>query len=183
MDPTTLVLVSGSLLAVALVAIGHAGWRRARARRDAATLEEKRRRGLDLARSLHPIIDPDICIGSLSCLKACPEGDILGVVDGAARLVHADHCIGHGRCAAECPVGAIRLVFGSAERGVDLPEVNEVFESSRPGVHVVGELGGMGLIKNAIVQGLQVAEHIAGVSRATRAQVARRFGLRRTCQA
>jgi thioredoxin reductase/Pyruvate/2-oxoacid:ferredoxin oxidoreductase delta subunit len=164
MDATTLAVVSGSLLAVALVAIGHVGRRRARARRDAAVLEEKRRRGQHLARSLHPVIDPDICIGSLSCLKACPEGDILGVVDGAARLVHADHCIGHGRCAAECPVGAIRLVFGSAERGVDLPEVSEVFESSRPGVHVVGELGGMGLIKNAIVQGLQVAEYLAGAT-------------------
>jgi thioredoxin reductase/Pyruvate/2-oxoacid:ferredoxin oxidoreductase delta subunit len=162
MDPTTFVLVLGSLLAMALVAAVQVGRRWARSRRDALMLAEKRRRGLHLARSLHPVIDPDICIGSLSCLKACPEGDILGVVDGAARLVHADHCIGHGRCAAECPVGAIRLVFGSAERGVDLPEVNEVFESSRPGVHVVGELGGMGLIKNAIVQGLQLAEHLAG---------------------
>lgn len=109
------------------------------------------------------MIDPDVCIGSLSCLGACHEGDILGVVGGSVRLVHADHCVGHGRCAAECPVGAIRLVFGSAERGVDLPEVSSVFESSRPGLHIVGELGGMGLIKNAISQGLQVAEHLAEV--------------------
>jgi thioredoxin reductase len=57
-------------------------------------------------------------------------------------------------------VGAIRLVFGTAERGVDLPEVDEFFESSRAGVHVVGELGGMGLIKNAITQGLQAAERL-----------------------
>ena len=49
------------------------------------------------------------------------------------------------------------LVFGTSERGVDLPEVDEFFESSRPGVHIVGELGGMGLIKNAITQGVQVA--------------------------
>jgi thioredoxin reductase/Pyruvate/2-oxoacid:ferredoxin oxidoreductase delta subunit len=156
-------VIAGAIVVVALVAaLSHLVRRRRRARRDAAVLEEKRRLGQHLARSLHPVIDPDICIGSLSCLKACPEGDILGVVGSAARLVHADHCIGHGRCAAECPVGAIKLVFGSAERGVDLPEVNEVFESSRRGVHVVGELGGMGLIKNAITQGLQVAEHLAG---------------------
>jgi thioredoxin reductase/Pyruvate/2-oxoacid:ferredoxin oxidoreductase delta subunit len=161
MDRLTSLIAGGSLALVLLAALVHLVRRRRRARRDAAVLEEKRRLGQHLARSLHPVIDPDICIGSLSCLRACPEGDILGVVDGAARLVHADHCIGHGRCAAECPVGAIRLVFGSAERGVDLPEVNEVFESSRPGVHVVGELGGMGLIKNAIIQGLQVAEHLA----------------------
>src|SRR5207253_2799453 len=38
---------------------------------------------------------------------------------------------------------------------------DEYFESSRPGVHIVGELGGMGLIKNAVTQGLQVAERLA----------------------
>jgi thioredoxin reductase/Pyruvate/2-oxoacid:ferredoxin oxidoreductase delta subunit len=163
MDLATVWIVSGSIASAGLLAGGHLTRRRLRQRRDEAVLQEKAARGTNLARSLHPVIDPNICIGSLSCLKACPEGDILGVVDGAARLVHGDHCIGHGRCAAECPVGAIKLVFGSAERGVDLPEVDEFFESSRPGVHVVGELGGMGLIKNAIGQGLQVAERLAGV--------------------
>jgi thioredoxin reductase/Pyruvate/2-oxoacid:ferredoxin oxidoreductase delta subunit len=163
MDQATLWLSTGAVAFVALVGGWHASRRWKRQRRDSAAWEAKRRAGQHHARSLHPVIDTDICIGSLSCLKACPEGDILGIVDGAARLVHADHCIGHGRCAAECPVNAIRLVFGSAERGVDLPEVSEVFESSRPGVHVVGELGGMGLIKNAIAQGLQAAEHLASV--------------------
>ncbi|BDG05978.1 NAD(P)-binding domain-containing protein [Anaeromyxobacter oryzae] len=163
MDFASLWIVSGSFACVGLLAGGHLGRRWLRQRRDRAALDEKAGRGEHLARSLHPVIDPNVCIGSLSCLKACPEGDILGVVDGAASLVHADHCIGHGRCAAECPVGAIRLVFGTAERGVDLPEVDGHFESSRPGVHVVGELGGMGLIKNAIGQGLQVAERIAEI--------------------
>ena len=62
-------------------------------------------------------------------------------------------------------MGAIRLVFGTAERGVDLPEVDEFFESSRAGVHVVGELGGMGLIKNAITQGAQAAERLGDLLR------------------
>jgi thioredoxin reductase/NAD-dependent dihydropyrimidine dehydrogenase PreA subunit len=134
--------------------------RRWRQRRDTAAWERNVEKRLHEPASLHPVIDTDVCIGSLSCIRACPEGDILGVVGGAARLVHAANCIGHGRCAAECPVGAIRLVFGTSERGVDLPEVDEFFESSRPGVHVVGELGGMGLIRNAVTQGLQVAEHL-----------------------
>jgi thioredoxin reductase/Pyruvate/2-oxoacid:ferredoxin oxidoreductase delta subunit len=154
------------LAAVSLVGLfagGHLALRRRRQSRDQAALAAKTAARAHVARSLHPVIDPDVCMGSLSCLKACPEGDILGVVNGAAHLVHADHCIGHGRCAAECPVGAIRLVFGSAERGVDLPEVDEWFESSRRGVHVVGELGGMGLIRNAIVQGLEVAERLAAI--------------------
>jgi len=132
-----------------------------RSRADTRAFEESLARRLDTPRSLHPIIDPDICIGSLSCLKACPEGDILGIVGGSAMLVHAEHCIGHGQCAAECPVGAITLVFGTAQRGVDLPEVNEFFESSRRGVHVVGELGGMGLVKNAMRQGLECMEYLA----------------------
>ncbi len=158
---TGFLLVSTAIGVAVVAGVFHLVRRAIRQRRDEAVLREKIAKQQHLARSLHPIIDPDVCIGSLSCLKACPEGDILGIIDGTARLVHADHCIGHGRCAAECPVGAIRLVFGDAERGIDLPEVDQYFESSRPGVHVVGELGGMGLIKNAVMQGLQAAERIA----------------------
>jgi thioredoxin reductase/ferredoxin len=158
-----LLIVACALGAAILAGIVHAVSRALRGRRDSAALQAKIEKNQHLPRSLHPVVDPDVCIGSLSCLKACPEGDILGIVDHAARLVHADHCIGHGRCAAECPVGAIRLVFGTAERGVDLPEVDQYFESSRPGVHIVGELGGMGLIRNAVTQGLQVAERLAEV--------------------
>jgi thioredoxin reductase/Pyruvate/2-oxoacid:ferredoxin oxidoreductase delta subunit len=158
-----LLIVAGSVAVALAAGVALVVNRVARARRDSAALQATIERKRGLPRSLHPVVDPDVCIGSLSCLKACPEGDILGIVDHAARLIHADHCIGHGRCAAECPVGAIRLVFGTAERGVDLPEVDEFFESSRPGVHIVGELGGMGLIKNAVTQGLQVAERLAEV--------------------
>ena len=115
---------------------------------------------LNVPNSLHPVIDPDICIGSGSCITACPEGKILGLVNGIATLLNGSKCIGHGKCAVECPVDAIRLVFGTEERGVDLPEVDEYFETARPGVHIVGELAGMGLIKNALRQGLQVAARL-----------------------
>ena len=145
----------GSLV-LAQVALRHR-----RQRRDEQALASNLRRGAHLPVSLHPVIDTERCIGSLACLRACPEGDILGIIDGAARLVHAENCVGHGRCAASCPVGAIKLVFGTATRGVDLPEVDERFESSRRGVHVVGELGGMGLIRNAIEQGAQCAAYLA----------------------
>ena len=129
-------------------------------RRARATLDEAVRAELHLPQSLHPVIDPDVCIGSGSCIQACPEGQILGLINGVATLVNASSCIGHGRCAAECPVSAIKLVFGSAERGVDLPEIDGSFETSRRGVYIVGELGGMGLIKNALTQGLQVAARV-----------------------
>jgi dihydropyrimidine dehydrogenase (NAD+) subunit PreT len=154
-------LVAGALILI--LSLVHLARRSARERASRAALDKAVADRRHLPVSLHPVIDPEICIGSLACLKSCPEGDILGVIDGKARLVQADRCIGHGRCAAECPVGAIQLVMGTAERGVDLPEVDEFFESSRPGVHVVGELGGMGLIKNAVTQGLQVSDRLAEV--------------------
>ena len=160
MDPISSAIAAVSVLLFLVIAVSHTVNRRRRMSRDAVVLQEKLEKNLHIPRSLHPIIDTEICIGSLSCLKACPEGDILGIQKGTAVLVHADHCIGHGRCAAECPVSAIKLVMGTLERGVDLPEVDESFESSRPGVYVVGELGGMGLLRNAIRQGLHAVKRI-----------------------
>jgi thioredoxin reductase/Pyruvate/2-oxoacid:ferredoxin oxidoreductase delta subunit len=134
--------------------------RRRRATTGRAKLEQAVFTHQHIPPSLYPVINPDICISSFSCLNACPEGDILNIMDGRPHLVQPSHCIGHGKCAVECPVDAIRLVFGTSERGVDLPEVDEFFESSRPGVHIIGELGGMGLIRNAMTQGIQLARHL-----------------------
>jgi thioredoxin reductase/ferredoxin len=145
------------------LAAAYAVHRWLRGHADTAALAEAQRTGSDQPKSLYPVVDPDLCIGSLACLRACPEGDVFGLVDGVAALIRGNECIGHGRCAAECPVSAITLVFGTAKRGIDLPEVDEHFECSRPGVHVIGELSGMGLIKNAMRQGLQVADHLAQV--------------------
>lgn len=114
--------------------------------------------------SLHPIIDPAICVGCGSCVRACPEQPehtVLGLINGKASLISAGDCIGHGACRAACPVGAISLVFGSEKRGVDIPTLSPEFESSVPGIFIAGELGGMGLIRNALEQGRRAVEHIA----------------------
>ncbi len=111
--------------------------------------------------TLHPYINPAICIGSAACVAACPEGDILGLLEGRARLEHPGHCIGHGACAANCPVEAISLVFGSLKRGVDIPDVSPQYESSVSGIYMAGELAGMGLIRNAVEQATQAVGFIA----------------------
>lgn len=111
--------------------------------------------------SLHPVIDPMKCMGSGACVTACPEGKILALHDGHAHLVSPEACIGHGACARECPVGAISLVFGTSERGVDIPHVSPSFETNVKGVFIAGELGGMGLIRNAVAQGVQAMQQIA----------------------
>ncbi len=56
---------------------------------------------------------------------------------------------------------AIQLVFGTAKRGVELPRIKQNFETNVPGLFIVGELGGMGLIRNAFEQGRQCIEAIA----------------------
>lgn len=103
--------------------------------------------------SLHPFIDLKSCIGSGACITACPEKDILGIVDGVATVINTSNCIGHGACFHACPVEAISLRIGSETRGVDLPHVSEDYETNIKGMYIAGELGGMGLIKNSVEQG------------------------------
>ena len=110
--------------------------------------------------SLHPVVNPDTCIGSAACIAACPENDILGLVDGKAKTINASRCVGHGACFHACPVEAISLVIGTEKRGVELPHVGEDFQTNVPGVYIAGELGGMGLIKNAVEQGKQAVDNI-----------------------
>jgi len=138
-------------------------WRRRHRRhvRSSAALESAKAAGLTEPASLHPVIDERHCIGCASCAKACPEGDVIGIINGKAALVNATHCIGHGACKRACPVDAIDLVFGTAKRGLDIPFVSETFETNVPGLFIAGELGGMGLIRNAIGQGRQAMDSLA----------------------
>jgi thioredoxin reductase (NADPH) len=149
---------------LALIWLGYVLRRRAQHRASAATLEESVEAGLTEAASLHPVINANRCIGCGSCVAACPEmpaHQVLGMVRRKAQLVSPADCIGHGACRAACPVDAITLVFGSEKRGIDIPNVQPNFETNVPGIFIAGELGGMGLIRNAIEQGRQAMENIA----------------------
>jgi thioredoxin reductase (NADPH) len=110
--------------------------------------------------SLHPVVNHEICIGSGACIQACPEKDILGLINGQAHTVNASRCVGHGACFHACPVQAITLCIGTEKRGVELPHVSPEFESNIPGLFIAGELGGMGLIKNAVEQGKQAVGYL-----------------------
>jgi thioredoxin reductase/NAD-dependent dihydropyrimidine dehydrogenase PreA subunit len=120
-------------------------------------LTESIEQGLTEPPSLHPVVDLNICMGSSACVKACPE-KAMGIISGKGVLINPTHCIGHGVCAPACPVGAIKLVFGTAKRGIDIPEVKPNFESNVDGIFIAGELGGMGLIRKAAEQGRQAME-------------------------
>jgi len=124
--------------------------------------------GLTEPASLHPVIDPAKCIGCGSCMRACHEGDILGLIRGKATLVEPANCIGHGACKEVCPADAITLVFGTARRGVDIPNVSPYFETNVPGIYIAGELGGMGLVRNAVEQGRKAIEAISKIDKSGR---------------
>jgi len=123
--------------------------------------------GLQAAVSAHPHINAVACIGCGGCVDACPEGDVLGVIDGKAVLVHGSKCVGHGLCADACPVGAIVMMMAAPGRSAELPILNEQLETNVRNLFIVGELGGLGLIKNAITQGKKVVETIAARPRSS----------------
>ncbi len=124
-------------------------------------VEVAKKEGLFEPVSLYPFIDLNTCIGSGACITACPEKDILGIVDGIATVINTSNCIGHGACFHDCPVEAITLRIGTEKRGVDLPHVSEEYETNIEGMYIAGELGGMGLIKNSVEQGQQAMKSIA----------------------
>jgi thioredoxin reductase/Pyruvate/2-oxoacid:ferredoxin oxidoreductase delta subunit len=136
-------------------------WKRSSKQRSSRQiLEDSVAAGLTEPSSLHPLIDHVRCLGCASCVKACPENQVLGLIHGKAHLIDPTHCIGHGACKKACPFDAIELVFGTEKRGVDIPQVNEDFQSNVPGIYIAGELGGMGLIRNAVTQGVKAIESI-----------------------
>jgi len=121
--------------------------------------------------SLHPYINLNTCIGSAACVSDCPEKDILGIVDGKATVINTSNCVGHGACFHSCPVEAITLRIGTESRGVELPHVNQNFETNIKGIYIAGELGGMGLIKNSVEQGQQAIESIIKAKKSSKPNI------------
>ena len=148
-------------------------------RREAAALAATRRAGISPAgpRAQHPHIDVSHCIGCGACVDVCPE-DVLAVIAGKAAIISAHKCIGHGLCAEACPVGAIEIVMANPSIAADLPRLSPQLETNVPGLFVVGELGGLALIKNAVNQGRDCIDTIA--QRLTRAGKAT-AGVRDVC--
>jgi putative YpdA family bacillithiol system oxidoreductase len=130
---------------------------------------EKGKLRSDGPQSQHPHVDNTNCIGCATCTMVCPEGDVLGMVGGKAMIINGYKCIGHGICAVSCPVGAITMVLASLSVSASLPTLTPEYETSIKNLFIVGELGGLALIKNAVNQGRECIDTISArlVSRAS----------------
>ncbi|HEX2327516.1 MAG TPA: NAD(P)-binding domain-containing protein [Candidatus Angelobacter sp.] len=115
----------------------------------------------DGPRGMHPHIDTNHCIGCGTCTSVCPEGDVLAMLGGQAAIVNGHKCIGHSLCADACPVGAITMVKASPSMSKDLPSLTPEFETTIKDLFIVGELGGLALIKNAVNEGRDCIDVIA----------------------
>jgi thioredoxin reductase len=110
--------------------------------------------------TLHAVVRADVCVGCGTCVGACPEPGAI-TLRGKTAIVDTILCKGHGKCVDACPVGGILLATGDAVHRVEVPEVGTDFMTNVPGVYIAGELGGRGLIKNAVNEGKIAIEGIA----------------------
>ncbi len=154
-------LITFLIFLALLLLIGVPYWRKTiQHRKQAEQSREKNVKvGLHEPATLHPRIDVMTCIGCGSCVRACPE-DVLGIVDGRAAVVHGGRCVGHAVCADACPVTGITMGFGKPKQGMEIPFYDQNYMTNIPGLYIVGELGGVGLIRNAFEQAKKAVEHI-----------------------
>jgi thioredoxin reductase (NADPH) len=157
---TTILTYTGFLLVLTWAVILHLRRTRAKENKARAAAEKGKMVG-GKPRAQHPLIDVHQCIGCASCVDACPEGDVLAVIGGKAAIANPHKCIGHGLCAEACPVGAITIVMADPSMAADMPRLTPEYETSVPNMFIVGELGGLALIKNAVAQGAAVVDTIA----------------------
>ena len=169
-------LTDDTLITIALAALVIPGvvvpyWRnhRKKEREARGRYEKAKIAGLQAAVSMHPHINALSCIGCGGCVDACPEEHVLSIIEGKAVLVNGAKCVGHGLCAEACPVAAITMMMAGPGRSADLPILNEQLETTVPNMFIAGELGGMGLIRNAINQGMKTVEALAGRPRSRNA--------------
>ena len=129
----------------------------------AAQVRESAEKGMlrsDGPQAQHPHIDNTYCIGCATCTLVCPEGDVLGMVGGKAMIINGYKCIGHSICADACPVGAITMIMASPSVGANLPSLTSEYETSVKDMFIIGELGGLALIKNAVNQGRECVDTV-----------------------
>ncbi len=79
---------------------------------------------------IHAYVNPDLCIGCRTCVKACDFNAIR--FEGKRASVDTASCVGCGSCVASCPTGALNLNHFSEECVMAEIEALTVEKSSDP---------------------------------------------------
>jgi len=143
-------------LCAALGGLGYAGvvglWRRRRDEDDAPAMKPAERVRL-------PQIDAATCLGCYACVDACPY-DVLAVERYVAVVVRPEACCGLTLCEQVCPNGS--LVITDGDPIGDHPRLDDDLQARDvPGLYLAGDVTGVPLIKNAILQGRRAVQAIA----------------------
>jgi thioredoxin reductase/NAD-dependent dihydropyrimidine dehydrogenase PreA subunit len=145
----------GGALGAALATLGSAALDRRRRRRAPASKTV----AAPSDRKRLPTVNTATCLGCYACVDACPF-DVLTIERYVAVVARPEECCGVLLCEQVCPNGSLRVDEG--EVVADRPRTDEHLESREvPGLFLAGDLTGLPLIKNAILQGVRAVDRIA----------------------
>ena len=148
--PISIALAAGLLLVLGAIADD----RRARIRRRVAASDMPCEPPL-----LHSIND-DRCIGCEACVDVCPT-EVLELRDHKARVIRFSDCVQCEQCMNACPTTALVMYReGTPPKTLNVPELDDHFQTGVPGQYLIGEVAGKPLVKNAANLGRAVIEHI-----------------------
>ncbi len=111
-----------------------------------------------------PAIDASTCIGCHACVDACPF-DVLEVSRYVAVVARPDDCCGVVLCEQACPNGSLTIQEEDAPVEDRLGIDDNLEVTGRPGLYLAGDITGLPLIKNAILQGVQTIDRVARTER------------------
>jgi thioredoxin reductase/ferredoxin len=105
-------------------------------------------------------INDDRCTGCDACVAVCPT-NVLDLVSNKSRVLRFQDCIQCEACMFACPTEAL-VMFpeGATPPPLQVPEIDENFQTAVPGQYLIGEVAGKPLVKNAANLGRAVIEHM-----------------------
>src|SRR6185295_11652672 len=108
---------------------------------------------------IHSIND-DRCTGCDACVAVCPT-DVLELKNNKSRVQRFGDCIQCEQCANVCPTNALVMHHeGTTAPPVQVPDLDDYYQSKVPGLYLLGEAAGKPLVKNAINLGRAAVEHL-----------------------